>query len=67
MRPNQTTGEKTMTDHKTGTRTEWLAARRELLAAEKELMRRSDDLARRRQELPWVRIDNEYRFETDEN
>jgi predicted dithiol-disulfide oxidoreductase (DUF899 family) len=55
-----------MTDHKTGTRTEWLAARRELLAAEKELMRRSDDLAQRRQELPWVRIDNEYRFETDE-
>jgi predicted dithiol-disulfide oxidoreductase (DUF899 family) len=33
---------------------------------EKELTRRSDELARRRQELPWVRIDNEYRFETDE-
>jgi predicted dithiol-disulfide oxidoreductase (DUF899 family) len=41
-----------MTDHKTGTREEWLAARLELLEAEKELTRRSDELARRRQELP---------------
>src|SRR5438067_13229637 len=55
-----------MTKHMTGTRKEWLAARRELLEAEKELTRRSDELARRRQELPWVRIDKEYRFETDE-
>jgi predicted dithiol-disulfide oxidoreductase (DUF899 family) len=55
-----------MTDHKTGTREEWLAARRELLEAEKELTRRGDELARWRQELPWVRIDKEYRFETDE-
>jgi predicted dithiol-disulfide oxidoreductase (DUF899 family) len=55
-----------MTDHKTGTREEWLAARLELLEAEKELTRRSDELARRRQELPWVLIDKEYRFETDE-
>ena len=55
-----------MTKHKTGTREEWLAARLELLEAEKELTRRSDELARRRQELPWVRIDKEYRFETDE-
>ncbi len=50
----------------TGTREEWLAARLELLEAEKELTRRSDELARRRQELPWVRVDKEYRFETDE-
>jgi predicted dithiol-disulfide oxidoreductase (DUF899 family) len=55
-----------MTDHKIGTREEWLASRLELLEAEKELTRRSDDLARRRQELPWVQIDKEYRFETDE-
>jgi predicted dithiol-disulfide oxidoreductase (DUF899 family) len=55
-----------MTDHKTGTRDEWLAARLELLEAEKALTRRSDELARRRQELPWVRIGKEYRFETDE-
>src|SRR5712692_2635883 len=55
-----------MTDHKTGTREEWIAARLELLEAEKALTRRSDELARRRQELPWVRIDKEYRFATDE-
>jgi predicted dithiol-disulfide oxidoreductase (DUF899 family) len=55
-----------MTDHTTGTREEWLKARVELLAAEKELTRRSDELARRRQELPWVRIDKDYRFDTDE-
>jgi len=55
-----------MTTHKTGTREEWLAARLELLDAEKELTRRGDEVARRRQELPWVRIDKEYRFETDE-
>ncbi len=55
-----------MTDHKTGTREGWLAARLELLEAEKELTRRSDELARRRQELPWVRIDKEYRWEKEE-
>jgi predicted dithiol-disulfide oxidoreductase (DUF899 family) len=55
-----------MTKHMTGTRKEWLAARLELLEAEKDLTRRSDELARRRQELPWVRIDKQYRFDTDE-
>src|SRR6266436_10309694 len=55
-----------MTKHKTGTRKEWLAARVELLKAEKELTQRSDELARKRQELPWVRVDKDYRFETDE-
>jgi len=55
-----------MTDHKTGTRQEWLAARLELLDAEKDLTRRSDELAQLRQELPWVPLDKEYRFETDE-
>ncbi|HEV7733683.1 MAG TPA: DUF899 domain-containing protein [Candidatus Binatia bacterium] len=55
-----------MTKHMTGTRKEWLAARLELLEAEKALTRRSDEVARQRQELPWVRIDKEYRFETDE-
>ncbi len=55
-----------MTDHKTGTRDEWLAARLDLLKAEKELTRRSDELAKRRQALPWVRVDKAYRFETDE-
>jgi predicted dithiol-disulfide oxidoreductase (DUF899 family) len=55
-----------MMKHKIGTREQWLEARHELLEAEKELTRRSDELARRRQELPWVRVDKEYRFETDE-
>ena len=55
-----------MTRHMTGTHEEWLAARLELLKEEKDLTRRSDELARRRQELPWVRIDKKYRFETDE-
>jgi predicted dithiol-disulfide oxidoreductase (DUF899 family) len=55
-----------MTRHRTGTRQDWLAARLELLEAEKELTRRSDELARRRQELPWVRLDKEYRFDTEE-
>ena len=54
-----------MTDHRTGTSNEWLAARLDLLEAEKELTRRSDELAKRRQELPWVRIDKAYRFETE--
>jgi predicted dithiol-disulfide oxidoreductase (DUF899 family) len=55
-----------MTNHKIGTREEWLAARLELLEEEKALTRRSDELAQMRQELPWVRIDKNYRFETDE-
>ena len=55
-----------MTEHTTGTREEWLAARLELLEGEKELTRRSDELARQRQQLPWVRIDKDYRFDTDE-
>ncbi|MGZ6030010.1 MAG: DUF899 family protein, partial [Myxococcaceae bacterium] len=55
-----------MTKHRTGTRDEWLAARLQLLEAEKDLTRRSDELARKRQELPWVRVDKEYRFDTEQ-
>jgi predicted dithiol-disulfide oxidoreductase (DUF899 family) len=55
-----------MSNHKTGTREEWVAARLELLDAEKELTRRGDEVARRRRELPWVKIDKDYRFETEE-
>jgi predicted dithiol-disulfide oxidoreductase (DUF899 family) len=55
-----------MTHHRTGTREEWRAARLELLEAEKELTRRGDELARQRQQLPWVAIEKDYRFETDE-
>jgi predicted dithiol-disulfide oxidoreductase (DUF899 family) len=57
--------EKAMTMHRTGTREEWLAARLGLLQQEKELTRRSDELAQQRQSLPWVRIDKDYRFETE--
>lgn len=57
---------KQTTLHKTGTRDEWLKARLELLDAEKDLTRRSDELARQRQALPWVRVDKEYRFDTDD-
>src|SRR5919197_3561899 len=55
-----------MTEGATGTREEWLAARRGLLAAEKELTRRGDEITRQRLELPWVRIDKEYPFDTDD-
>jgi predicted dithiol-disulfide oxidoreductase (DUF899 family) len=55
-----------MPEHRVATHDEWLAARKELLAREKELSRRSDELARERQELPWVRIEKEYEFDTDE-
>jgi predicted dithiol-disulfide oxidoreductase (DUF899 family) len=55
-----------MTDHEVGAREEWLRARKELLEREKELTRRSDELARQRRELPWVRVEKEYTFETDE-
>jgi predicted dithiol-disulfide oxidoreductase (DUF899 family) len=54
-----------MTIHQTGTREEWLAARLDLLTAEKELTRQSDAIAQRRQQLPWVRIDKDYRFDTE--
>jgi len=58
--------EMTMATHKTGTREEWLKARVELLDAEKDLTHRSDALAKRRQTLPWVPVDKDYRFETDD-
>ncbi|RQY14788.1 DUF899 domain-containing protein [Burkholderia stagnalis] len=54
-----------MTTHLTGTRDEWLAARRTLLDAEKALTRQGDELARQRQALPWVRVDKTYRFDTE--
>jgi predicted dithiol-disulfide oxidoreductase (DUF899 family) len=54
-----------MTTHPTTTREQWLAARRELLGAEKELTRHSDEVARQRQQLPWVRVEKDYRFETE--
>jgi predicted dithiol-disulfide oxidoreductase (DUF899 family) len=53
-------------EHKIVSQADWIAARKELLEAEKALTRQSDEVARRRQELPWLRVDKEYRFETDE-
>ena len=55
-----------MSDHEVVSREEWAAAREELLAREKEHTRLGDELARQRRELPWVRVEQEYRFETDE-
>src|SRR6266699_5340813 len=55
-----------MTEHRIGTQEEWQAERDELLMEEKELTRRGDELARERRELPWVPVEKEYRFETDD-
>jgi predicted dithiol-disulfide oxidoreductase (DUF899 family) len=55
-----------MAEHRIGTQEEWQAARGELLKEEKELTRRSDELARKRRELPWVPVEKDYRFETED-
>src|SRR6059036_1972513 len=53
-------------NHELVSREEWAAAREELLAREKEHTRLGDELARQRRELPWVRVEKEYRFDTDD-
>jgi predicted dithiol-disulfide oxidoreductase (DUF899 family) len=63
--PSNQQKEKNMTAHQTGTREEWLAARLRLLEMEKEHTRRGDELSRLRQELPWVKMETGYRFETE--
>jgi len=55
-----------MTGHKVVSRAEWQAARDELLQHEKEHTRRADELARQRHDLPWVAVEKEYRFDTDD-
>ena len=55
-----------MTGHRIATQAEWQAERDALLAEEKELTRRSDELARKRRELPWVEVEKEYSFETED-
>src|SRR6266567_1011668 len=55
-----------MTERRIGTQEEWQAERDELLAQEKELTRRGDELARKRRELPWVAVEKDYRFETED-
>ena len=54
-----------MTDHKVVGREKWQAAREELLRREKEHTRMGDELARERRELPWVRVEKEYRLDTE--
>jgi predicted dithiol-disulfide oxidoreductase (DUF899 family) len=64
-RTSEVTGRRRrMTTHKTGTRDQWLTARLDLLDAEKALTRLSDAVAEQRQDLPWVRVDKDYRFDT---
>ena len=58
--------ERKLTDHKIGTREDWLAARERLLVREKEHTRLGDELAVQRRELPWVQVGKEYRFDTDD-
>jgi predicted dithiol-disulfide oxidoreductase (DUF899 family) len=55
-----------MTDHEVVSHADWAAAREELLAREKEHTRLGDELARRRRELPWVRVEKEYQFQTED-
>jgi predicted dithiol-disulfide oxidoreductase (DUF899 family) len=62
----RTKGDWRMTDHKVTNREQWIAAREKLLEREKEHTRLGDELARQRRELPWVRVEKEYRFDTDE-
>ncbi len=47
-------------------RKEWLAARKALLAKEKELTKARDRLSAERRELPWVKVEKTYVFDTPE-
>src|ERR1700686_5624569 len=55
-----------MTERRIGTQEQWQAERDELLKEEKELTRRGDELTRKRRELPWVPVENDYRFEAED-
>jgi predicted dithiol-disulfide oxidoreductase (DUF899 family) len=55
-----------MTERRIGTQEEWQAERDALLREEKELTHRSDELARKRRELPWVLVEDDYRFDTEQ-
>src|SRR5262249_6883750 len=65
-RPQRPRRRDQVTDHRIATREEWLAAREQLLVREKEHTRLGDELARQRRELPWLRIEKDYRFDTDD-
>jgi predicted dithiol-disulfide oxidoreductase (DUF899 family) len=64
--PEWLPGQRTKWEHRIATREEWAAAREELLAREKEHTRLGDELARERRELPWVRVEKDYRLDTDD-
>src|SRR6516162_4115356 len=66
VRPGPGAKENAMTEHKVVSRAEWRAARDELLRREKEHTRLGDELARQRGELPWVAVEQDYRFDTDD-
>src|SRR5689334_3278242 len=55
-----------MAEPRIGTQEEWQAERDRLLKEEKELTRRGDELARKRRALPWVAVEKDYRFETED-
>lgn len=55
-----------MTEHRIGTQEEWQAERDALLKEEKDLTRKGDELTKRRRELPWVEVEKDYRFETED-
>src|SRR5215211_4439079 len=55
-----------MPEHAVGTQEDWQAKRDELLAEEKELTRGNDELTKKRRELPWVPVEKDYSFETDD-
>src|SRR5919106_371445 len=56
----------TMPKHKVGTQEEWAAARKELLEREQELGNLDEEVAKQRQELPWVPVEKEYTFGTED-
>jgi predicted dithiol-disulfide oxidoreductase (DUF899 family) len=55
-----------MPEHKIGTRDEWQTARGELVTLEAEQAQREEEIKRKRRELPWVPVEQEYAFETEQ-
>ncbi len=53
-----------MSTHSIVSRAQWLAARRELLSVEKSFTRQRDDLSAKRRQLPWVKVETEYCFQS---
>jgi predicted dithiol-disulfide oxidoreductase (DUF899 family) len=55
-----------MPDHRIGTREEWQAAREELAKLEAEQAERDEEITRKRRELPWVPVEKDYEFDTED-